>query len=94
MYETEAHLDSAAIIKRLKRIEGQVRGIAGMLEEHRNCVDIMTQLSAVNAAVTNTAREILYSHIAYCVKEGFETGDAGTTVENLRRSVESFGKLK
>lgn len=94
MYHTETHLDKDSVVKRLNRIEGQVRGVVNMLETDRSCEDIMTQLSAINAAVTNTAREILYSHIDHCVESGFETGDKQTTVDDLRRAVESFGKLK
>ena len=90
----DKHLDTIKIQNRLKRIEGQIRGISGMLEENRRCEEIITQLSAINAAITNTAREILYSHIEHSVGFLAKNDDIGATVDDLRRAIESFGKLK
>ena len=94
MKNPDKHLDNEKIRNRLKRIEGQIRGISNMLGEHRDCDEIITQLSAINAAVTGTAREILYSHIRHCVAELSKGNDAEETIEDLKRAIESFGKLK
>lgn len=94
MAEQDRHLDTQKIQNRLKRIEGQIRGVSNMLEEDRRCDEIITQLSAINAAITGTAREILYSHIEHSVVELTETDDVAGTVSDLKRAIESFGKLK
>lgn len=94
MLNNDQHLDIAKIQNRLKRIEGQIRGISGMLEDDRRCDEIITQLSAINAAITGTAREILYSHIEHSVGVIAERDDPADTVADLRRAIESFGKMK
>ena len=58
-----------SVMKRLMRIEGQVRGLARMVENDRYCIDIVTQLSAVRAALRRAEEEILADHIAHCVDE-------------------------
>jgi DNA-binding FrmR family transcriptional regulator len=62
---------------RLKRIEGQVRGIARMIEEDRYCIDILTQLRAVRAALRRVEDEVLNDHVAHCVEGAIASGDAG-----------------
>lgn len=64
-----------ATLRRLKRIEGQVRGIAGMLESDRYCIDVLQQVQAVKAALTKVETEILKAHAATCVDEAIEHGD-------------------
>jgi DNA-binding FrmR family transcriptional regulator len=59
--------DHRAQLPRLHRIEGQVRGIAAMIEADRYCVDILTQLQAVRAALARVERDILDSHVGHCV---------------------------
>jgi CsoR family transcriptional regulator, copper-sensing transcriptional repressor len=66
----------AACLKRLSRIEGQVRGLAGMVEEDRYCIDIITQISAVRAALRRVEEEVLRDHIAHCVEHAIVSGDA------------------
>jgi DNA-binding FrmR family transcriptional regulator len=61
--------------KRLSRIEGQVRGISRMVEEDRYCVDVLTQIAAVNQALRQVARELLAGHLEHCVRQAFESGD-------------------
>ena len=63
--------------KRLARIEGQVRGISRMVEEGRYCVDVLTQIAAVNQALRQVARELLTGHLDHCVRQAFESGDDG-----------------
>jgi DNA-binding FrmR family transcriptional regulator len=62
------------IVKRLRRIEGQVRGIQRMVEDESYCIDILTQVSAVNRALEAVALEMLDDHLSHCVKEAVATG--------------------
>jgi len=68
-------LTKASCIKRLSRIEGQVRGLARMVEEDRYCIDIVTQLSAVRAALRRVEQEILRDHVGHCVKHAMQSDD-------------------
>ena len=63
--------------RRLSRIEGQVRGLAGMVENDRYCIDIVTQLSAVRAALSRVEQEILRDHVTHCVEGAILSGNAG-----------------
>ena len=63
------------LIHRLSRIEGQIRGIRGMVERDAYCTDILTQVSAVNAALNSFSRELLSEHIHTCVADGIRSGD-------------------
>lgn len=63
-------------LKRLGRIEGQVRGLARMVEQDRYCIDIVTQISAVRAALRRVEEEILHDHVAHCVEHAIASGDA------------------
>jgi CsoR family transcriptional regulator, copper-sensing transcriptional repressor len=65
--------DSA--LKRLNRIEGQVRGIARMIAEDRYCIDIVTQIAAVRAALRRAEEEILRDHVAHCVDDAIVSGN-------------------
>jgi len=64
-----------SVLKRLSRIEGQVRGLARMVEHDRYCNDIVTQLSAVRAALRRAEDEILADHAAHCVENAIATGN-------------------
>lgn len=63
------------LLNRLNRIEGQVRGLRGMVEKNAYCPDILTQVSAVNAALHAFSRELLANHIRTCVADGVRNGD-------------------
>ena len=76
--------------RRLSRIEGQVRGLAGMVENDRYCIDIVTQLSAVRAALSRVEQEILRDHVAHCV-EGAILG--GNAAEQRRKVAELMDVL-
>jgi CsoR family transcriptional regulator, copper-sensing transcriptional repressor len=65
----------ASLIKRLSRIEGQVRGLSRMLQEDRYCIDIITQIAAVRAALGRVEQEVLRDHIGHCVKEAMQSDD-------------------
>lgn len=77
------------LINRLSRIEGQIRGIKGMVEKNAYCTDILTQVSAVTAALNSFNKELLESHIKECVAEDIRSGK-DETVEEL---VETLKKL-
>ncbi len=62
-------------LKRLSRIEGQVRGLSRMVEEDRYCIDIVTQISAVRAALRRVEEEVMREHIAHCVEHAIVSGD-------------------
>jgi DNA-binding FrmR family transcriptional regulator len=64
-----------ACLKRLNRIEGQVRGLTRMVEDDRYCIDIVTQISAVRAALRRAEEEILRDHVAHCVEHAIAAGD-------------------
>ena len=66
----------AANLKRLRRIEGQVRGLHQMVEDDRYCADIITQISAVRQALRAVGRELMYNHLAHCATDAIKAGDA------------------
>jgi CsoR family transcriptional regulator, copper-sensing transcriptional repressor len=72
--------------KRLSRIEGQVRGIARMVDEDRYCIDIVTQVAAVRAALRRVEEEILRDHVAHCVEHAIASGNKA----DQRRKIEEL----
>jgi len=66
--------DKDAYLGRLRRIEGQVRGLQTMIEEDRYCIDVLTQISAVTRALQGVAIGLLDEHLAHCVREAIESG--------------------
>ena len=85
-YVRTKHKD--VLIRRLKRAEGQVRGLQQMVEDERYCIDILTQISAVRAALDGVALKVLEDHVQHCVREGGDEKAAEVTaaVERLIRS--------
>lgn len=81
-------------LNRLKRIEGQVRGIAGMIEEDRYCMDILTQMQAVKSALAKVESQILKDHAACCVAEAISSGDEAQQKEKFGELVDLFEKMK
>ena len=79
------------LVNRLKRIEGQIRGIRGMVENGAYCPDILTQSAAVSAAMNGFNRELLSSHIKTCVVEDIRRGDT-ETVDELARLLQKLMK--
>ena len=75
--------DKAQLVRRLARIEGQVRGIARMIEREEYCVDILQQTSALRAAVDSLAILVLEDHVQGCVRTAAEHGDADRYVEEV-----------
>lgn len=70
-----------SLIHRLNRIEGQIRGISGMIEKNAYCIDILTQVAAVNAALNAFNKELLANHIRTCVTDDIRAGKDETTDE-------------
>ena len=81
------------VLRRLKRVEGQVRGVAGMVEDDRYCVDILTQLSAVRAAVQKAEEEILRDHVSHCVAHAFSDGDVAEQKQKIEELVDTIGRM-
>lgn len=80
------------ILNRLKRVEGQVRGIQTMVEEDRYCVDILVQLSAVQSALKNTGMTITERHMKHCVTDAIESGQGEDSIEELMAVLKQFAK--
>jgi len=84
-----------SLIKRLHRIEGQVRGIEKMVDEDRYCIDILTQIGAVSTALESLAFEVLDDHVNHCVAGALASGDkadAAQKIEELLTAVRRFAK--
>ena len=89
--------NKGALIKRLHRIEGQVRGIERMVEEERYCIDILTQISAVSTALEALAFKILDDHVKHCVAGALASGDpevAAHKSEELLEAVHRFARTR
>lgn len=77
---------------RLARIEGQVRGIARMVEEDRYCIDILTQMQAIKAALKRVEEEILKNHAAHCVAYAIKSGNVKDQTQKFTELVELFSR--
>jgi CsoR family transcriptional regulator, copper-sensing transcriptional repressor len=89
--------DKAALTKRLHRIEGQVRGIERMVEDDRYCIDILTQISAVNTALENLAFHVLDDHVKHCVSDALSSGnprEAAKKSQELLEAVQRFARTR
>ena len=86
--------DHSPIVNRLRRIEGQVRGVAQMVEDDRYCIDILTQVQAVKAALGRAESEILKRHAACCVSEAIASGDAAEQKAKFDELVDLFERAK
>ena len=67
--------DKPRLLNRLRRIEGQVRGVERMIEEDRYCIDVLTQLQAIRAAVARVESEMLKGHLGHCIESAIVSGD-------------------
>jgi len=79
--------------KRLNRIEGQVRGLAKMVDEDRYCIDIVTQISAVRSALRRVEEEILKDHVAHCVEHAIQSGDKADQRRKIAELMEVVGRV-
>jgi CsoR family transcriptional regulator, copper-sensing transcriptional repressor len=77
-----------SVDQRLRRIEGQVRGLQKMVDEDRYCIDVLTQVGAVKAALDGVALLLLADHTEHCVAEAIRAGKGGTKIKELSGAVE------
>ncbi|HEY1914102.1 MAG TPA: metal-sensitive transcriptional regulator [Streptosporangiaceae bacterium] len=81
-----------AYLKRLRRIEGQVRGLAKMVEDDKYCIDVLTQVSAVNGALQSVALGLLEDHLAHCVAQAAAEG-GDVAAEKIREASDAITRL-
>ena len=89
--------DKDALVKRLRRIEGQVRGIEKMVDDDRYCIDILTQISAATTALESVAFKILDEHVNHCVAGALSSGDEEVAAEKskeLLAAVHRFARAR
>jgi CsoR family transcriptional regulator, copper-sensing transcriptional repressor len=85
--------DKETLVKRLHRIEGQVRGIERMVEDDRYCIDILTQISAVNTALESLAFKVLDDHVNHCVAGAISSGDPKAASEKSKELLEAVQRF-
>ena len=84
----------ASCLKRLQRIEGQVRGLARMVDDDRYCIDIVTQITAVRAALRRAEEEILRDHVAHCVEGAIASGDKADQRRKIAELMDVVGRAE
>ena len=85
---------SEKVVARLKRIEGQVRGLVRMLEEDRYCIEVLHQMQAVKSALSRAESELLKQHASHCVEDVIATGNTTQQREKAAELIDLFDKLK
>lgn len=80
--------------KRLGRIEGQVRGLSKMVEDDRYCIDIVTQISAVRAALRRVEEEVLKDHVSHCVEHAISSGDKADQRRKIAELMDVIGRAE
>ena len=83
----------AEVTRRLRRIEGQVGGLLRMVEDDRYCVDVLTQINAVRAALHKVEEKILHDHVSHCVVEAFSSGDAADQRHKVEELITTVGRM-
>jgi DNA-binding FrmR family transcriptional regulator len=84
--------DRAKLLNRLHRIEGQVRGLTRMLEEDRYCIDVLTQVRAVKAALARVETMMLQDHLHHCIEGAIVSGDAAEQRKKAAELIELLGR--
>jgi len=87
------HTDTEAVIKRLKRIEGQVRGLIRMVEEDKTCEEVLIQIGSAKAALHKAGQVILEDHLSHCVLDGIHEGREEETIKKLTAAIEQFSRI-
>jgi DNA-binding FrmR family transcriptional regulator len=82
-----------AVITRLKRIEGQVGGLIRMVDDDRYCVDVLTQINAVRAALHKVEEQILRDHVSHCVADAFKADDVGEQTRKVEELITTIGRM-
>ena len=88
--------DKDAVLRRLARIEGQVRGLRGMVEDEAYCIDVLTQVAAVTKALEGVSLKLLTDHTNHCVRDAVERGgdEADQKVSELLAAVDRFARTR
>ncbi len=86
-------MDVDAVQKRLKRIEGQIRGIIKMIEDDKSCEEILVQISSAKSALHSTGQVVLEGHLQHCVLDGIRSGDEDETIKKLISALNQFSKI-
>ncbi|OYV48845.1 MAG: transcriptional regulator [Acidocella sp. 20-58-15] len=81
------------VTQRLKRVEGQVGGVLRMVEDNRYCIDLLTQISAMRAALHKVEEEILRDHLNHCVADAFASGNAMDQRHKVEELVQTLGRM-
>lgn len=85
------HKNTKAVLNRLSRASGHLESVKRMVEEGRDCSEVLIQLSAVIAALNNTGKVILKDHMEHCIVDAVESGDR-TAIDNLNKAIDGFIK--
>jgi DNA-binding FrmR family transcriptional regulator len=86
-------MDVNAITNRLKRIEGQVRGLIKMVEDDKSCEEILIQIGSAKSALHKTGQAILEGHLNHCVLDGIREGKEDETIKKLSTAIEQFSRI-
>lgn len=86
---THSHTQTKSVLNRLSRAIGHLESVKRMVEDGRDCTDVLVQLAAVRSALNNTAKVILKDHIEHCLADAVETGDQ-QSIEDLNAAIEKF----
>ena len=92
MRQVMAKPSKDSCLKRLSRIEGQVRGLMRMVEEERYCIDIVTQIAAVRAALRRVEEEVLRDHISHCVEHAIVSGNAADQRRKIKEIMDVLSR--
>jgi DNA-binding FrmR family transcriptional regulator len=88
------HATKNACLKRLNRIEGQIRGLAGMVESDRYCIDVVTQIAAARAALKRVEQMVLKDHVGHCVEHAIASGDQKEQRKKVAELMEVLGRVQ
>ena len=86
-------MDVDAVVNRLKRIEGQVRGLMKMVTEDKSCEEILMQIGSAKSALHKTGQVILEGHLHHCVLDGIRDGNEEETMKKLLSAIEQFSRV-
>ena len=91
-HPAEPRPDAQVLVKRMNRIEGQVRGIGKMIAEDRYCVDVLTQVAAVQAALDGVALQLLEHHLHGCVQHAVKAGEGKHAIDEAMAVIRKFAR--
>jgi len=85
--------DIDAVVNRLKRIEGQVRGLIKMIQDGKKCEEVLVQISSAKSALHKTGQVVLEGHLHHCVLDGIREGKEEETIKKLSSAIEQFSRI-